>query len=177
MSRNQSRAAESRREPDPTPRGPRPSLAPPQLAPGAGFAGVRRQRPVRFHQKEWFRRMLSGSRRAPDSDLVLKRVVTAAEQLTDFCFRHQGRALGYFIEELPKRLQFLTTRRTPEAPKLGLGGDDIGLLPPLVVTYSAACPDPPCVPGDSWPRRSSAPPRRGRCVRPPAKSRHGRSGL
>jgi len=33
----------------------------------------------------------------------LERVVTAADQLTDFCFRHQGRALGYFIEELPKR--------------------------------------------------------------------------
>ena len=65
----------------------------------------------------------------PIQYLVGERVVTAAEQLhADFCFHHQGRALGYFIEALPKRLQFLTTRRTPEAPNLGLGGNDVWKL-------------------------------------------------
>lgn len=51
----------------------------------------------------------------------LERVVTAADQLTDFCFRHQGRALGYFIEELPKRRNSSLLGELPEAPNLGLG--------------------------------------------------------
>ena len=124
MSRNQSRAAESRREPDPTPRG--------NLRRGQGLLEFGGKGQFAFIKRNGSGECSQVRVEHPIQHLVGERVVTAAQQLyADLGFGHHGRAFGHLVQPLPQGLQLLAAWRTPEVPDLGLGGDDIGRLPPI----------------------------------------------